>query len=169
MAYARIIRQTFFEDPLLSSKYDVTERFLLIGLVCQADDFGKFWLNYHMLESKIFPLDMEIEVSWIKDTIEKLIKDEILCKYKERNMDFAHFHKWFEKGWILKQRIDHPREFNSPDCPMCQTEAIYWEKRESSRVTKDNQNEEKVLKSISYQVNGSNFDDSGEGKKGGNS
>ena len=77
--------------------------------------------------------------------------------------------KWFEKGWVLKQRIDHPREFNSPDCRMCQTEIIYWEKRESSRVTKDNQNEEKVLKSISDQYNGSNFDDSGEGKTGENS
>jgi len=169
MGYARIIRQTFFEDPLLTSRYDVPERFFLIGLVCQADDFGKFWLNYQILKGKIFPLDEGIAVSWIKGTIEKFIEDEILCKYKENRMEFSHFCKWFEKGWILKQRIDHPREFNSPDCPICQTEAIYWEKRESSRLTKDNQNEEKVLKSISYQVNGSNFDDSGEGKTGENS
>jgi hypothetical protein len=84
-------------------------------------------------------------------------------------MEYAHFPKWFEKGWVLKQRIDHPREFNSPDCRMCQTEVIYWEKRESSRVTKDNQNEEKVLKLISENHNGSSFDDSGEGKKGENS
>jgi len=169
MGYARIIRQTFFDDPLLTSRYDVPERFFLIGLVCQADDFGKFWLNHEMLEAKIFPLDEGIAVSWMRATIEKFIDDKILCKYKESRMEYAHFPKWFEKGWVLKQRIDHPREFNSPDCPMCQTEVIYWEKRESSRVTKDNQNEEKVLKLISENHNGSSFDDSGEGKKGGNS
>ena len=27
-----------------------------------------------------------------------------------------------KKGWFLKQRLDHPREYASPDCPICETE-----------------------------------------------
>ena len=50
---------------------------------------------------------------------------------------YGHFPKWFKKGWYLKQKIDHPREFQSPDCPICQTEK---KKRETSRRIKSSLN-----------------------------
>ncbi len=67
----------------------------------------------------------------------------ILCRYEDDSFHYFHFPKWFDKGWFLKQRIDHPREFGSPDCPICQTEL---KKRESSRAIKDNRIKEKEIK-----------------------
>lgn len=135
MAHARIIRQNFFNDPLIAEKYSVDERYLLIGLACVADDFGRFWYNPANIRSGIFPTDDNITSEWVAECLEKFTNDFILCKYDIENILYAHFPKWFDKGWYLKQRVDHPREYQSPDCPICETER---KKREISRSIKYN-------------------------------
>jgi len=137
MANARIIRQNFFDNPRISN-YEVKERYFLIGLACAADDFGRFWYNESSLKSNIFPTDDKITKKWIKYCVEMFIKDLILCQYEVEGINYAHFPKWFKNGWFLKQRIDHPKEFLSPDCPLCMTEEKTRNKREISRAIKDN-------------------------------
>ena len=44
MANARLIRQKFFNEPKLA-KYTIEERYLIIGLACTADDYGRLWYN----------------------------------------------------------------------------------------------------------------------------
>ena len=122
MAHARIIRQNFFNDPLIAEKYSVDERYLLIGLACVADDFGRFWYNPANIRSGIFPIDDNITSNWVDECLKKFTNDFILCQYDIENIPYAHFPKWFDKGWYLKQRVDHPREYQSPDCPICETE-----------------------------------------------
>ena len=51
MANARVIRQNFFNNPLVS-KFEPMERYLLIGLTCAADDFGRLWGNCENLKSR---------------------------------------------------------------------------------------------------------------------
>ena len=135
MANARLIRQNFFNDPLIAQKYNLKERYLLIGLACAADDFGRFWYNESNLKATIFPTDKNITLKWIGQCLDKLTNDLILCHYESDGIMYAHFPKWLDKGWFLKQRIDHPREYASPDCPICETEK---KKRESSRAIKSN-------------------------------
>ena len=135
MANARLIRQNFFNDPLIAQKYNLKERYLLIGLACAADDFGRFWYNESNLKATIFPTDKNITLKWIGQCLDKLTHDLILCHYESDGIMYAHFPKWLDKGWFLKQRIDHPREYASPDCPICETEK---KKRESSRAIKSN-------------------------------
>ena len=142
MANARIIRQNFFNNPLISI-FDPMERYLLIGLACAADDFGRLWGNCDNLKSTLFPIDKNITSDWISKSIDLFIKQEIICEYAVDEETYYHFPKWFDKGWFLKQRVDHPREFGSPDCPICQTEV---KKRESSRTIKDNRIKEKEIK-----------------------
>ena len=127
------------------------ERYLLIGLACAADDFGRLWGNYDNLKSTLFPIDKNITSDWISKSIDLFIKQKIICEYAVDEVTYYHFPKWFDKGWFLKQRVDHPREYGSPDCPICQTEL---KKRESSRAIKYNriknkENKDNVIKRIS--------------------
>ena len=116
MANARVIRQNFFNHPVVAQNCAIQERYLLIGLACVADDYGRFWLNHLNIKSTIFPTDKNISEEWIKEVIEKFISDEILCEYEKKGIAYAHFPKWFDKGWFLKQRLDHPKEYGVPDC-----------------------------------------------------
>ena len=133
MAHSRIIRQTFYNDPLIADKYKLDERYLLIGLACVADDYGKFWYSPANIRSTIFPTDPDITIEWIEKCLQKYIDSRILCNYEADGILHGHFPKWFENGWFLKQKIDHPREFQHPDCPICMTET---KKRDTSRAIK---------------------------------
>lgn len=145
MAHARIIRQNFYNHPLIAEKYDLGERYLLIGLACHADDFGRFWYSEASIRATVFPADSNIEIDWITQALRKFRDDFILCKYEVDDVIYAHFPYWFKKGWFLKQRLDHPREYTSPDCPLCETEK---RKREISRTIKANKNKPKETEQI---------------------
>lgn len=143
MAYSRIIRQTFYNDPIIADTYILDERYLLIGLACVADDYGKFWYSPANIRSTIFPTDPDITIEWIEQCLQKFIDTRILCRYEADGILHGHFPKWFESGWFLKQKIDHPREFQHPDCPICMTET---KKRESSRAIKGKRTKTKERK-----------------------
>ena len=144
MAHARLIRQNFYNDPLIAEKYLIKERYFLIGLACHADDFGRFWYNKASIRATIFPTDESITSDWIGECLQKFINDFILCEYEVNEVRYGHFPRWFQKGWFLKQRVDHPREYASPDCPLCETEK---RKREISRAIKDKSIKHKKNKS----------------------
>ncbi len=150
MAHSRIIRQTFYNDPKVASKYKLDERYLLIGLACVADDFGKFWWSPVNIRSVTFPTDPDVKADWIEQVLKKFVKDHILCMYEVDDIMHGHFPKWFESGWFLKQKIDHPREFQHPDCPICLTET---KKRESSRAIKYNKKKANIKESNKNEVN----------------
>lgn len=138
MANARIIRQNFFNEPKLA-KYTIEERYLIIGLACTADDYGRFWHNTSNIKSIIFSTYPKITEDWIKKVIQQFIADKILCNYEVDNILYLHFPNWFKTGWCLKQKIDHPKEFgDSPDCPICLTKELMQKKRETSRAIKSN-------------------------------
>lgn len=138
MANARLIRQNFFNEPKLA-KYTIEERYLIIGLACSADDFGRLWNNASNIKSIIFSTYKDTTEDWIEKIIEKLINDRILCKYEVDDILYIHFPLWFKTGWYLKQKIDHPKEFGDcPDCPTCLTQELTRKKRETSRAIQSN-------------------------------
>ncbi len=137
MIYSRIVRGSFFESPEIITLFTIEERYLIIGMICLADDFGKFWLESRSIKGQIAPYDDSITFETLDKLIEKLLEREFICRYIVNGMIYAHFPQWFEKGWVLKQQINHPREFNSPDCPDCKTEEITRRKRKKSRRSKE--------------------------------
>ena len=140
MAFTRVIRENFFINPEVLAEYNIKERYFIIGLVCNADDYGRFWYNSKLIQTQIFPTDEEISFDWVDQALKKLVNDGILCFYEVSGKQYVHFPLWFEIGWYLKQRIDHPREHVLPDCPICLTEAKTRNKREISRAIKDKSN-----------------------------
>ena len=123
MANARMIRSNFFNDPLITDRYEENQRYLLIGLACAADDYGRFWWNGRNLKSIIYPLDSR-QPKWIEKNIELFYKDEILCKYHVKNINYGHFPLWFDKSFCLKQRLDHPKPVHLPDCNIHQMKLL---------------------------------------------
>ena len=115
MSNSRLVRGHFF-NHLEVLELDIVARYLLIGLLCEADDYGKFNNNPAMLRAHIFPTD-KISESKIRGYIDTLEKKGIICCYKVANREFAHFPYWLSTGWFLKQRMDHPREEVIPLCP----------------------------------------------------
>lgn len=116
MANSRLIRENILNEPKLT-KYTIEERYLIIGLACAADDYGRLWYDTSNIRSIIFPTYKNITEDWIIEVIEKLITSEILYEYEVDNILYKHFPLWLKKGWYLKQRIDYPKEFGGcPDC-----------------------------------------------------
>ena len=148
MASSRVIRQNFYNNPFIA-KYNIDERYLLIGLVCAADDFGRFWSNLSNLKSIIYPTD-NIPIEWIKDCIDKFISDEVLCNYIVDDVEYLHLPLWFEPGFALKQKIDHPREYRCPDCPVCRTEEL---KRKKMQLTNTRKFAGNIIKTNSIKDN----------------
>jgi hypothetical protein len=138
MANARIIQQSFFNEPSISD-YSIKVRYFLFGLACASDDYGRFWWNTGNLKSILFPTIKNISENWIQNTLEKFRDDELVCEYEDEGLHLGHFPKWFTFGWFLKQKIDHPKEFGRyPDCPSCKIEDFTRKKRETSRAIKSN-------------------------------
>ena len=117
MANNRLIRKGFFTNPAVS-KLTVEERYLLIGLTCIANDWGKFWYQPMHIRSQVFSLDKinPKKMTKMLKTIEDL---GIICTYENNGELYAHFPEWREKGTTFFQRLDHPQpDVEIPHCPI---------------------------------------------------
>ena len=140
MANARVIRRNFFNDPLVAGKFNIEQRYFLIGIACASDDYGRFWWNPSNLKSTIYPTDNK-QLKWIEKTLNLFISNDILCKYEVNGVQFGHFPHWFDKSFSLKQRLDHPKPEQLPDCGIhIMNEKNTRKKRESSQPNKININ-----------------------------
>ena len=126
-----MIRRNFFNDPIIAGQYNECQRFLLIGLACASNDWGKFWWNSKNLKSIIYPLDSK-QVKWIEKNLEIFYKDGILCKYDVKNLTYGHFPLWFDKKFCLKQQLNHPKD---DEFPVCEHHPNYEKSTENKRET----------------------------------
>ena len=133
-----MIRRNFFNDPLIAGKYDIQQRFLLIGLACSSDDFGRFWWNGGNLKSQIYPVDTK-QAKWVEKQLDIFQNDGLLCQYKVENFLYGHFPSWFDKSFCLKQQLNHPKPDQLPDCSIHQmNDKITRTLRETSPPSKTN-------------------------------
>ena len=140
MANARVIQKNFFNCPRIVGKYTIKQRFLLIGLACIAEDYGRFWWNTRNIKSMIYPTDAT-SLKWIDDQLKIFIQDKMLCLYEVNGEKYLHFPDWFAKGFALKQRLDHPKDDQLPDCKMhLMQDKNTRKKRETSRPIQFNPN-----------------------------
>ncbi|MDB4125666.1 hypothetical protein N9597_00100 [Candidatus Marinimicrobia bacterium] len=138
MANTRIIRKEFFNDAIIAGQFKIKERYFLIGMACNSDDFGRFWWDARNIKATIFPTD-NISTSFINKMLDKLHKEySWLCKYDKNGVVYGHFIYWFDAVFVLKQRIDRPRLDVCPDCKTHNPQLNYeLKKRGSSLLNKD--------------------------------
>ena len=108
MARRRMIDPNFFisEDV---SKLDIFERFVLIGLFSNADDYGKGRAKPEFLRSIIFPYD-DIPVEKIKNALIKISEVISIKFYQVNNSSYYIFLNW--NKW---QRVEKPQPSLIPD------------------------------------------------------
>jgi len=149
MANARVIQKNFWNCPRIA-KYSIKSRYFLIGLASVAEDYGRFWYNVRNIKSQIYPTD-STSLKWIREQLKIFIQDGVLCEYEVDGQKYLHFIDWFAKGFALKQRLDHPKDDQLPDCKIHLMQAKNTrKKRETSRPIQSNLN-----KSNLYQSSGS--------------
>jgi hypothetical protein len=149
MANSRIIRKEFFNNAIIADQFKIKERYFLIAMACNADDFGRFWWNAKNIKATIFPTD-NISISFINKMLDKLYKQyDWLCKYEDNGIVYGHFIHWFDTGFVLKQRIDRPRLDVCPDCKIHNPQLKYErKKRENSLLKETKVNKTNINKSI---------------------
>ena len=172
MANARVIQKNFFNCPRIVGKYTIKQRFLLIGLACIAEDYGRFWWNTRNIKSMIYPTDAT-SLKWIDDQLKIFIQDKMLCLYKVNGEKYLHFPDWFAKGFALKQRLDRPKDDQLPDCKIhLMQDKNTRKKREISPTMQSNLNKSNLNKSsgsykkIIYQPHQFKDDKTGNAKLG---
>ena len=134
MANTRIIRKEFFNDAIIAGQFKIKERYFLIGMACNADDFGRFWWDPRNIKATIFPTD-NISTSYIDKMLDKLHKDyNWLCKYEHNGVVYGHFIHWFDAIFVLKQRIDRPRLDVCPDCETHNPQLKYERKKRDNSL-----------------------------------
>lgn len=108
MARRRMIDPNFFisEDV---SRLDIFERFVLIGLFSNADDYGKGRAKPEFLRSIIFPYD-DIPLEKIKNALTNISKNISIKFYNVNNSSYYIFQNWDK--W---QRVDKPQPSLIPD------------------------------------------------------
>ena len=60
------------------------DRYLLIGLACASDDYGRFWWKPQNLKAIIYPIDSK-QQRWIEKKLIMFKNDGLLCKYIVNN------------------------------------------------------------------------------------
>jgi hypothetical protein len=91
------------------SKLSITARYLLIGMISNADDFGKGRANSSYLRSIIFPYD-EIKSSAIEKALNEISKNISIQFYSINENQYYKFINWSK--W---QKVDHPANSIIPE------------------------------------------------------
>jgi len=110
MARKRIIDPSIWTDPDFSS-LTVRQRLLYIGLISNADDYGRMHAHPSILRVRIFPYD-DLSLSEVSEDL-KAVEDSGLIRCWENAGERYLFHpKWFKY-----QRFNHPGKTNIPPPP----------------------------------------------------
>jgi len=116
MANSRLIKGGFFNHHKIAS-LSLKERYLLVGLMCTANDWGKFWAATGNIRSQVFPTD-DIGFDEIDRMLENLQQLRFICIYEIEDNIYGHFPEWRTRGSLVFQKLDHPRDDTEiPDCP----------------------------------------------------
>ncbi|MEM2139135.1 MAG: hypothetical protein QXM96_03200 [Candidatus Woesearchaeota archaeon] len=110
MARRRMIDPNFWSSEDVS-KLSLFDRLLLIGLISNADDYGKGRAKPEFLRSIIFPYD-DISIDEIKNSLIQIEKNISIIFYEIENSRYYKFINWSK--W---QRVDKPQKSLLPDPP----------------------------------------------------
>lgn len=108
MARRRMIDPNIWQSEDIS-KMPVFARYVFIGMISNADDYGKGRATAAYLRSAIFPYD-NIKISEINKAIEAIKQNTSIIFYELDGSQYYKFNHW--NKW---QKVDHPTESNIPE------------------------------------------------------
>ena len=108
MARRRMIDPNFFESEDVS-RLSLQQRYLLLGMVSMADDYGKGRANPAKIRSFVFPYE-DIPISKISDDLKAIGQHISVIFYEIDGNSYFMF-----KNWCKWQRVDKPQPSNIPD------------------------------------------------------
>lgn len=108
MARRRMIDPNFFESEDVS-RLTLRQRFLLIGMVSMADDYGKGRATPAKVRSFVFPYE-DIPIREINADMQKIAEHISIEFYEVEGNSYYKFVNWSK--W---QRVDKPQPSNIPD------------------------------------------------------
>lgn len=113
MARIRTIKPELFYSESLARVTLTAER-TFVGLLTQADDHGRLRYNAAVLNGALWPLRPEHTVADLKQDVDDLLAENVLCQYEVDGKSYLHFPTWGDH-----QKISHPSTRNqSPRCPV---------------------------------------------------
>lgn len=143
-----MIDPDIWQDEKLS-ELDYAGRLFFIGLITQANDFGKLRGNAQILKSIIFPYeDNHIK---IKEYLKKLDDLGMIILYKVNGENFVKL-----KNWGRYQRLEHPSKDNIPEPSDNTPETITTLSRNlpaQDKSSEDKSSEDKLGKDIDLVLN----------------
>lgn len=129
MARRRMIDPNFFESEDVS-RLTITQRYLLIGMVSMADDYGKGRATPAKVRSFVFPYE-DIPIREIKADLQK-IAEHISIEFYE--VDGNSYYKFV--NWNKWQRVDKPQPSNIPDPDRSKSNSENHSKNDSKNDSK---------------------------------
>ena len=110
MARRRMIDPNIWQSEDVS-KLSVFARYMLIGMISNADDYGKGRASAAFLRSAIFPYD-DIRIADIEKALSEISQNISVILYEQADNQYYLFVNWEE--W---QKVDHPTKSHIPDPP----------------------------------------------------
>lgn len=151
MARKRMISPDIWEDEKFS-KLDFVGRLLFIGLITQANDYGKLRGNPTLLKSKIFPYD-DKKIN-IEEQLQQLAELGLIIVYEVNGEKFIKIKNWFKhqvltyKGkddipeppeQILNQSLTNPEQIlNKSVKELNQSLTLSKDKLSKDKIRQDN-------------------------------
>lgn len=111
MARKRDISPELWENQQLA-RVQRDARLLFVGCISQADDEGRLVDSVPYLKSKVFAFDDGLKSATVKDWLEALIEQELICRYQAGSESYLHLPSW--RRW---QTINRAYPSRLPPCP----------------------------------------------------
>ncbi|MFC1808476.1 hypothetical protein ACFL0T_08965 [Candidatus Omnitrophota bacterium] len=111
MARKRMINPEFWNDPKII-RIEPIQRLLFIGLVSNANDYGKLRGDPRIVKSKVFPTDDSITNDIVEKGLSCLKEQNLIDWYEHDSEQYIYL-----KGWHKNQRLEHPAKDVYPDPP----------------------------------------------------
>lgn len=108
MARKRMISPDFWADPKIA-KLTIAERLLFVGLISNANDYGKLRGQPWIIKGHVFPADT-ITIKQVDHMLEAIRRLELIERYKIKGESYIKL-----CNWDRHQKLHHPAKDEHPD------------------------------------------------------
>ena len=111
MPRKRMLEPDIWEDPKII-RLSIGARLTFIGLITQANDYGKLRGEAWSVKSKIFPADKDITEETVEEFLNELEKVGLIFRYQNNGEIYIKL-----RSWEKHQKVAHPSQDVFPDPP----------------------------------------------------
>lgn len=106
------MQQKFFRSPK-TARVSVEARYLLLGLMTEADDYGNVPLDPRLVRGSVLALD-DLSIEAVENLVAELAREELVTPYEVDSENFGHIAGWSDKNSLTYQVIQHKSEAKNP-------------------------------------------------------